>query len=121
MYYFILILILKVAQVLGASKFQWHFWGPGLDGTATVPGRYFYGIIQRNGEQLDSRKLSKDDIKFQLIAPKSGKEIHSDKEFGFKHDGSMIFRYRLRFSLPGGALIRISHQNEVIFESKISF
>jgi len=121
MFYFIFIFILKIGQVLSAEKNNWHFYGPGLDGTATVPGRYFYGIIlDRKGNQLDARKLSKDDIKFELIAPASGKTIHSDREFGFKHDGSIIFRYRLRFSIPGGALLRITHKNDVILERKFA-
>ena len=37
-----------------------------------------------------------------------GKAIGHDKEFGFKHDGRVIFRYRLRFPMPKGIFISIS-------------
>ena len=116
--YFGLLVLLKVAQVTAAdSGRHWHFWGPGLDGSADTPTRYFWGILLgKNGEQLDARQFKKEDVKFQLISPENGKTIWSDTEFGWRFDGAMIFRYRLRFSLTNGVTLRITIKGEVVLE-----
>lgn len=111
----------KSYQVFGANGPHWEFYGPGIDGLADTPTRYFYGVLLDGSKQIDARTIKKDDIKFDLFHPKTGKNIWSDKEFGHKFDGTIIFRYRLRFSVPSGAIIKVFVKNKVVFESKRNF
>ena len=56
MFYFLFIFFLKINEVICDEKTVWHFWGPGLEGAATVPARYFYGIIlDKRGNQIGKR------------------------------------------------------------------
>lgn len=108
----------KSKQVFGSQGPTWEFYGPGIDGLADTPTRYFYGIYLEGSKQIDARTFKKEEIKFDLFHPKTGKKIWSDKEFGHKFDGTIIFRYRLRLSVPTGVLIKVFIKDKVVFESK---
>ena len=49
----------------------------------------------------------------------SGKPAGHDRELGFKHDGRVIFRYRLRYSMPDGFIVKISAKGRVVLKKRI--
>ena len=70
-----------------------------------LPARYFYGELKTYfGSRIDVRtKYSEKDIKFDIL-DSTGKSAGHTCELGFKHDGRIIFRYRLRYSMPDGKI-----------------
>lgn len=49
---------------------------------------------------------------------KSG-SVKVDKEIGFKFDGSIFFRYRMRGSAPNGIIINVKYKKKQVFRSKL--
>ena len=127
----LLLLLFLSAFVFGKSD-EWQFYGPGLSKNAATPTRYFYArpvgtlscfcyskssiIKDSSGEIIDARTLNKDDIKWEVLA-KSG-SVKVDKEIGFKFDGSIFFRYRMRGSAPNGIIINVRYKKKQVFRSK---
>lgn len=111
--------IFLICFAFGKSS-EWHFYGPGLDQMASTPTRYFYGRpVDENGNVIDGRTLRKEDIKFEVL-PKNSQNVKIDKELGFKFDGSIIFRYRLRGSAPNGLIINVKHKKKQVLRHIIS-
>ena len=75
-----------------------------------MPARYFYGELKNYwGARIDVRShYAEKDIKFDIYDGKTGKSGGHTAETGFKHDGRIIFRYRLRYSMPDGKLELLS-------------
>ncbi|CBY24081.1 unnamed protein product [Oikopleura dioica] len=114
----LLLLLFLSAFVFGKSD-EWQFYGPGLSNSAATPTRYFYArAVDSSGAVIDARELNKDDIKWEVLA-KSG-SVKVDKEIGFKFDGSIFFRYRMRGSAPNGIIINVKYKKKQVFRKILS-
>ena len=50
---------------------------------------------------------------------RNDRPINIRKEWGVRHDGILMFRYKLHFPNDGGKLV-ITHNNKIVYESAFS-
>lgn len=113
--------VLLISQQIHAIQTpQFVFSGSGLQAEPNLPARYFYGELKTYfGARIDIRNDHVEaDIKLDILES-SGKPAAHDRELGFKHDGRVIFRYRLRYSMPDGFIVKISVKGRVVLKKRI--